>query len=195
MRGHGGPRHADLGALVSAASDHEGPWPTISIWHGSSDATVSPSNADAIVAQWQTLHGVARQPSRIDVVDGYPRRVWINDEGREVIEEYSITGMGHGTPLETGGEEECGTAMAYMLDVDISSTRHIAAFWGLTDRVTHRLPAAISNTREPFGNLTEGRIGKSSRPGTASRTSAGAASVGGVGKVIEDALRAAGLMR
>jgi hypothetical protein len=35
--------------------------------------------------------------------------------------------MGHGTPLKTGGLDDCG---AYMLDENISST-HIAALWGL----------------------------------------------------------------
>ena len=70
--------------------------------------------------------------------DGYPRRVWCDRDGREIIEYYSITGMGHGTPLETGGIDGYGRPGSYMLDVHISSTLRIARFWGIVP------PLAIS---------------------------------------------------
>ena len=38
--------------LVRRASPHQGPWPKISVWHGSADAIVKPSNADEIIKQW-----------------------------------------------------------------------------------------------------------------------------------------------
>ena len=34
-------------------------------------------------------------------VDGYPRQVWIDDAGEEMIKSYSITRMARGTPLAT----------------------------------------------------------------------------------------------
>jgi len=40
--------------------------------------------------------------------------------------------MGHGTPISAGGDEGLGEEGDYMLEVGISSTRHIADFWGLT---------------------------------------------------------------
>jgi len=132
MKGYGGPSDSKLEALVRGASDNAENWPTISVWHGSWDQTVDPSNAGAIVRQWQGIHNVEGPPTRTQVVDGYPRQVWCDDSGREVIEEYSITKMGHGTPDETGGAEGCGASGNYMLEVGISSTRHIAHFWGLT---------------------------------------------------------------
>src|SRR6185295_5408523 len=46
MRGHGGPADPALQALLRNASSHKGPWPTISIWHGTADQTVNVSNAD-----------------------------------------------------------------------------------------------------------------------------------------------------
>ena len=49
-----------------------------------------------------------------------------------MIEEYIIGGMGHGTPIRAGGEDGLGEEGKYMLEVGISSTRHIARFWGLT---------------------------------------------------------------
>jgi poly(3-hydroxybutyrate) depolymerase len=128
----GGPTAGQLATRLRGASDHDGPWPTISIWHGGSDNTVDPSNAEAILEQWLTLHKLSARPTATDIVDGYPRRVWKDANGQELLEEFRITGMGHGTPLKTDGPDGCGSSGDYMLDVDISSTNHIAAFWGLT---------------------------------------------------------------
>lgn len=134
MKGHGGPSDRKLDALVRGASSFTGRWPTISVWHGGSDRTVASSNAGSIVRQWQRIHRVEGPPTRIEQVDGFPRRVWCDASGREVIEEYIIGGMGHGTPIRAGGEEGLGEEGKYMLEVGISSTRHIARFWGLTQR-------------------------------------------------------------
>lgn len=132
MRGYGGPSDRTLDELVRDASDFTGRWPTISVWHGDSDKTVDSSNADSIVRQWQRLHDVEGPPTRVEEVDGFPHRVWCDDTGQPVIEEYIITAMGHGTPISAGGAEGLGEAGKYMLEVGISSTRHIARFWGLT---------------------------------------------------------------
>lgn len=132
MKGFGGPSDSELDALVRGASTFDGPWPTISVWHGGSDSTVNNANADSIVHQWQKIHEVEGPPTRVEKVDGFPRQVWCNADGREVIEEYIIGGMGHGTPIMAGGDEGLGEEGKYMLEVGISSTRHIAHFWGLT---------------------------------------------------------------
>src|SRR5260370_19469456 len=53
--------------------------------------------------------------------------------GADVSELYVIPGMAHGAPLATGdGEKHCGVPGAFLLDVGISSSYHIARFWGLT---------------------------------------------------------------
>jgi hypothetical protein len=88
---------------------------------------------------------------------------------------YSITGMGHGTPLATRGDHAYGNSGAFMLDANISSTWHISRFWGVT------APA-------------EGRMG-AERPERRETPSSWARAVSGTQRVIEDALRAAGLMR
>jgi poly(hydroxyalkanoate) depolymerase family esterase len=134
MKGYDGPSDKQLDALVRAASRNFDDWPTISVWHGSDDRTVDPSNADAIVRQWQALHGAEEAPTRTDIVDGYPRRVWCDSGGGEVIEEYRIPNMGHGAPLQTEGANGYGASGDYMLDVGICSTKHIVSFWGLSDR-------------------------------------------------------------
>ena len=58
MRGHGGPSERERGVLVRQATEHVGPWPTVSIWHGSSDMTVVPSNGRAIASQWRAVHNL-----------------------------------------------------------------------------------------------------------------------------------------
>ncbi len=131
MKGYGGPSDRRLDALVRGASRFAGSWPTISVWHGESDKTVDSSNAESIVRQWQKIHGVKGAPTRIEDVDGFPRRVWADADGRELIEEFIIGGMGHGAPIRAGGEEGLGEEGKFMLEVGISSTRHIADFWGL----------------------------------------------------------------
>jgi poly(hydroxyalkanoate) depolymerase family esterase len=128
----------EWGDLVRAASPHSGPWPRISVWHGDADATVIPSNAVEIIKQWTDVHGLPAGPSFEAVVDGHPRQVWVNGTGDELIESYSIPNMAHGTPLATGdGDEQCGAAGPFLLEVGISSSYHIAKFFGLTKSCGH----------------------------------------------------------
>jgi len=128
-----GPTHAanEWGDLVRRASSHRGPWPRVSVWHGDMDALVKPSNAEALVRQWTDVHGIVSAPIE-SLVDGYPRKVWRRD-GVDLIESYTITGMAHGTPLATGAHDQaCGAAGPFLLEAGISSSYHIAAFFGLT---------------------------------------------------------------
>ena len=124
----------EWGDLVRAASRHEGPWPRISVWHGSADTVVKPMNADQIVKQWIDVHGLDHTPTLTERVVGYPRQIWRNRVGRDVIELYAIPSMAHGTPLATNGSDrDCGIPGAFLLDVGISSSYHIAKFWGLIE--------------------------------------------------------------
>ena len=83
------------------------------IWHGGSDSTVNNANADSIVRQWQKIHKVEGPATRVEQTDGFPRQVWCNEDGREVIEEYIIGGMGHGTPIMAGGDNGLGEESKY----------------------------------------------------------------------------------
>ena len=52
------------------------------------------------------------------------------------MESYTITDMAHGTPLGIAdNDERYGAQGAFMIDAGISSSYHIASFFGLTDRV------------------------------------------------------------
>ena len=182
MRGHGGPRPAELANLVRAASSHRGPWPTLSVWHGSADQTVNPSNASALVEQWRALHDAPEVPGKAELVGNHSHRVWRDVQGRDVIEEYRITGLGHGTPLDTHNQQG-EKAAPFMLDAGISSTRLTAEFWGIVPIEARERPIARTSSSpaadtspEPAQDTVWPR-----RPA--------------IRETIEDALRSAGLMK
>lgn len=184
MRGYGGPRPEALADLVSAASPHSGRWPTLSVWHGSADQTVDQSNALALVEQWRSLHGVSKKPARSDLVHGHPHRVWVDSNGRDVIEEYSIAGMGHGTPLDTGASDHGEYAAPFMLDAGISSTRLIARFWNIMPDQAGDRRSDIQRARPQ-----QSKVSPKAAAGTAWPDPEA------IGQTIERALRSAGLMR
>jgi poly(hydroxyalkanoate) depolymerase family esterase len=196
MRGHGMPCASELTALVRNASGYDGPWPTVSIWHGTADATVSHSNAQAIIDQWRPMHGLGSAPDQVETVGGHARRVWTDAADREVIEEYAIRGMGHGTPLDTMSGDGCGTKGAYMLEANISSTQLICRFWGLAQGAVKDVtkPAPVPRESVPVAEASSGAMAPIFKPHAPGYVQDGN-EVSGVRKVIEDALRAAGLMR
>lgn len=189
MRGHKQMSGDELAELVKAASKHSGPWPALSVWHGTGDMTVHSSNATALVDQWRALHGVADAPARSGRVEGYPHRLWHDRKGRVVVEEYVITGGGHGTPLSTLGADGGETAGPYMLEAGISSTQHSLRFWGIS--------AAKPKAARPATDAAplEEPQTWAAAPVPARRHPSRRSPVGGIQNTIEDALRAAGLLR
>lgn len=195
MRGAGAFSAKDLGDRVRRASDHDGPWPRISIWHGNADATVSSTNADAILAQWLSVHGLEPAPDASEQIAGHRRRAWNDAAGSPLVEDYRIANMGHGTPLATTGQDACGTVMPHMLEAGISSTRRIASSWGLLGTRKERTFAqSVGKTQEGTPTLPVSRVSRlEALPSEPSRPPMSGKA--GVEKVIHDALRAAGLMR
>ncbi|WP_413990622.1 alpha/beta hydrolase family esterase [Labrys okinawensis] len=177
MRGHGGPSGKALQALVERASRHAGPWPTLSILHGTADATVAVSNADAIVEQWRGLHGLAAAPSSVVKSKNHTRKAWTKADGTEVITQYLIDGMGHGTPISATD----GVAAPFMLDVGLSSTRELAQMWKLQARDRRARPFYKPNFTLIGDRMTS--------PDSAKTTGTG------IRETIEKALRSAGLLR
>ena len=192
MRALGLPSDAELQKALRSASSHQGPWPTVSVWHGSADMTVGVGNVEAVLAQWRDVHKLPDLPSTVDQIDGAAYRSWLGPDGAVLLESYIISGMGHGTPLKTKGEGAYGSAAPYMLDVGISSTVRIARGWGLDRREAPRtskpLEAELETADLPARIEPRRLHGRRIEP-EPSRASTG------VGKVIEDALRAAGLMK
>jgi poly(hydroxyalkanoate) depolymerase family esterase len=193
------------GDLVRAASPHAGPWPKVSVWHGSVDATVKPANADEIVKQWADVHGLGAAPSAETTVDGHRRRVWRDAEGEVVLESYTVAGMAHGAPIDAAA---CGQVAPFFLDAGISSTERIAEFWGLTAAQPEAAEAARANGRKAKGTAgividQEGNV-LDDAPHHAATSESGESRCGDgaswrrqvdPGAVITEALRAAGLMK
>lgn len=181
MRGQGSPGRRELAARALKAADHEGLPPTLSVWHGTQDATVDPANAAAIVDQWRDLHGPRLLSGSVENVEGHRREFWRDAQGRVLIERYDVQGMGHGTPLDPGGDQSCGIAGPHMLDAGICSTRRIAGFWQLTgEDSADQKPAFLGKGRAAEPTVAPAPPAKHSNSPAA---------------VIEHALRAAGLMR
>lgn len=148
---------AQWGDRVRAASTWTGPWPIVAIWHGDADYTVRPSNLTELMQQWTNVHGIDQDADVSDTVAGYPHKVYKDASGRPRVETYTITGMGHGTPVDPGsGESQCGTAGAYILDVNLCSSLHIARFWGL-DNLDGVSPSA-SITSPANGASVSGQV-------------------------------------
>lgn len=119
----------EWGRRARGKSAH-GAWPRISIWHGDADTTVDISNADALIAQWTDLQGVGIVPSSDQKVAGHRHRIWRNKDSAPVVEAFTVSGMGHGAPLDAG-RGGLGQAGLHFPDAGLSSTARIAAFWGL----------------------------------------------------------------
>jgi poly(hydroxyalkanoate) depolymerase family esterase len=162
-----------LGDRVRAASRHRGPWPKISVWHGTRDAIVKPSNGEAIIRQWINVHGVSDAHSYRELIGSHTRRVWSDAEGNPLIEAFAISGMAHGVPLETTtGRETCGAAGAFFLEAGISSTHHIARFWGLHEslgekqRVAAWMPAPSGLAHDQGATVMSGTRSETSHVST-----------------------------
>jgi poly(hydroxyalkanoate) depolymerase family esterase len=125
------------GDLVRGAfSGYTGPWPKISIWHGTSDFTVATMNLAEEMQQWTNVHGIDQAADVSETVAGYPHKVYKDGTGNARVETYEVTSMGHGTAVDPqfmfpGSSVGCGTAGAYILDTNICSTWYAATFFGL----------------------------------------------------------------
>lgn len=117
----------------AARPGHTGPWPTLTVFQGSADYTVKPVNMTDLMKQWTDVHGADQSADVSDTVAGYPHQVFRDASGNAVVETYSITGMGHGQPVDPGsGSEQCGSAGAYILDVNLCAAYRLGLTWGLT---------------------------------------------------------------
>jgi feruloyl esterase len=186
----------ELGDRVRAASTTQGPWPTVSIWQGTSDTTVNPVNAEELRKQWADVHGVTDAPSKATLVDGATHREWRDAAGREVVGTYTINGLGHATPIDPDAANEdaqCGStgASRFILPAGISSTYVIAESWGLIGaRRAVRQPASEHRPAAPSAQSWKDFL-----PGGREGLQDVAAHLGDPGSLIGKVLRSAGLMK
>ncbi|GAA1432582.1 PHB depolymerase family esterase [Streptomyces thermospinosisporus] len=116
----------------AARPGHTGPWPVLSVLHGTADYTVRPVNMTDLVEQWTDVHGTDQSADATDTVAGYPRHQYRDASGRTVVETVTLTGMGHGQPVDPGtASGQCGTTGPYFLDVNLCAAHHLAVTWHL----------------------------------------------------------------
>ncbi len=148
---------AQWGDKVRAASSWTGPWPPVSIWHGDADFTVRSANLTELMQQWTNVHGVDQSADVSDAVAGQAHKVYTDTSGVPRVETYVIAGMGHGTPVDPGsGETQCGTAGAFVLDVNLCSSYYIGRFWGIDD--LDGTPPAVALTAPSDASVVSGTV-------------------------------------
>lgn len=168
-----------LGDRVRRATDHLGPWPTVSVWHGQSDNLVRPAAGEAVAEQWRQVHGATGAGRVARTPDGRDFLVWMSPGGDPVVELHRIDGLGHGAPVKAAGLNGCGAGSRYTPETGLSSTFEIALGWGL-----------VTRSSEARG------VPRASAPIADSAASAmKVAKVSSIETVINDALRVAGLIR
>jgi len=135
---------AQWAALVTNSDPgYTGTWPTVQIWQGSADYTVSTSNFSELMDQWTGVWGVSQTPSSTaSLTGGTTENVYDNAAGKPVVETFSISGMGHGLAVNPGsGTDNCGATGAFFLSY-ICSSYYTALFWGLNSAVSSPSPSA-----------------------------------------------------
>ncbi|MES2946360.1 MAG: PHB depolymerase family esterase [Pseudomonadota bacterium] len=122
------------GDMVRTAgpAGYTGPYPRVSIWHGSADATVNPGYVTEIMKQWTNVHGIDQTADLTDTISDQAHNVYKDAGGVSKVETVMVAGMGHGTPIGPGSAtQQCGTAASYILNVGLCSHYHIFKWFGL----------------------------------------------------------------
>jgi poly(hydroxyalkanoate) depolymerase family esterase len=109
---------------------YAGPWPRLSVWHGTNDTLVKPLNQKELIEQWSNVHGIPATPTATSTVDGHTRHELADARGNVLIESYEIQGGDHGTFVDP--ESGCGAVGSYILDYDICAAARMAEFFGIT---------------------------------------------------------------
>jgi hypothetical protein len=201
MQGRNAPSAKQLRSSLTKVLPSSGPLPKIAVWHGTHDLTVRPINAEQTATQWVAAHGLLEASGSVETINGHIRKAWLDKNGEAAVEVYLVKGMAHGVPLSSGAKIPLGNTGPFMLEAGISSTARIARSWGIADDldVTNAEGAAGATEKAyPVPEGVEAVIAKAMdyAKSKLSRGKAGATDASqGVGKVINDALRAAGLLR
>ena len=127
---------AAWGDLVrNAFPGYAGRRPRISLWHGTSDATVQPLNLTESAEQWTNVFGTDQTPDLTETLSGHTHKVYRDGTGAAVVETYEIAGMGHAVPVDPQlsfpGGGACGSVASYMADFDICAVSRQEQFFGL----------------------------------------------------------------
>lgn len=112
---------------VRRASDHEGPWPQISVWHGDADLVVNPKSSENLVAQWTALHEAREVTSEttFDIDLGTARVERFGD----VVEHVRMSEVGHAFPVDPAAG--CGRAVPFVEALGLCAAERVVERFGL----------------------------------------------------------------
>ena len=97
-------------ARRAGPSKFRGPWPKLSVWHGSADRVVEPENARLLATQWACLHDVNPAATQIRLLGETRHEQW-SARGKAVVERWTLGALGHDWP--------------------VGAVEHIAQFWDI----------------------------------------------------------------
>jgi feruloyl esterase len=153
-------------------------------------------NAGETVKQWTDVHGLSSAPTKRDRLDGHVREIWRDAAGLDAVESITVAGLAHGTPLAAGaGPSQCGQAGPFLIEAGISSTWHIARFFGLTADAALKSADRPGVRTEPAGAAREREVEPEIIPPYRPGAGHGAGLPIDVGAVIQKALQSAGLLK
>lgn len=118
----------EWGELVRAADPgFTGTRPRVQIWQGSSDYTVSPSDATELVKQWTNVWGIDQTATATDTLGPATRTRYTS-----AVELYLVMGMGHAISIGNDDMGMCPASLgAFYADDKLCAPLHAAEFFGL----------------------------------------------------------------
>jgi poly(hydroxyalkanoate) depolymerase family esterase len=180
---------SQLAARVTTASPHKGVWPKVSVWHGEADRTVAAANGIATIDQWLAVHGLQNVAPDSVHAPSFQWKIWRDHQGRALVEHITVPELGHGTPIDTRALNAVGTPAPYVLDVGIASSVHLLDFWEFAPAAEFAIEGTVAG---PLPVLVTTEIFE---PVAGGPTSVSWPIESGVAKIINDALRAGGLLK
>jgi poly(hydroxyalkanoate) depolymerase family esterase len=135
--------HAELkktptewGDLVrNAHPGYTGPRPKVIIFHGSSDAIVSPDNQIELVEQWTNVLGADQSADEMTTIAGH-ERARHKAGGATVVESWRVASMGHAVSMGADPEHACPpSGGTYIENRGMCAAWRAAVFFGLTGGV------------------------------------------------------------
>jgi len=137
------------GDLARAAKPgFSGPFPRVQIWQGTSDTTVSPGNAHALVDQWTNVRGADQTAATTMTVSTATYTTYASG----AVELYLVNGMSHGIAV---GVDPVGTCPAttgpFFLDEKICSTLRAALFFDIADTASTPPPKSAGGGCDAAG--------------------------------------------
>ncbi len=150
---------AQLGNRVRNASSHNGPWPSVAVFHGGSDFIVYTVNETEVMEQWTNVHGIDQTADLDDQTylgnANVRKREYQDNSGTAYVVTYSFDGMGHSIAVDPGpGPAQGGNTGSYATDINFWSSYYAAEFFGILESsINLEAPTSITASATSFSQI------------------------------------------